>query len=274
MTGSNKGIGFATVKHLCGSFDGDVILCSRDPKRGEEAVAKLQQQGLQPKLAQLDILDHSSIEQLRNRLVNDYGGLDVLVNNAAIAFPRVCDVPFLTQVEATLGTNYFATATVCDILFPILKPHARVVNVSSVLGMLSVVPAAELRQRLSSKNLTRHDLDSLAHEFVNDVRTGAHLEKGWPASAYGTSKVLLSALSFVQHRMLQEDQREDLVVNVVHPGYVDTDMSGHKGPLTPDQGCVSSVKAALVAPGGEPRGQFLWHDGSVVDWASDVKSFK
>lgn len=271
VTGSNKGIGLSTVKFLCKQFDGDVFICSRDVKRGEEAVAKLEGEGLKPKLALLDISDRSSIEDLRDKLVKDYGGLDVLVNNAAIAYKHDSTVPFAEQAEKTLRVNYWDTVTVCDILFPILKPHARVVNVSSSLGMLSMVKGGELREKLASPHLTRHDVDSMAHEFVKDVQTGAHLEKGWPNSAYATSKVLLSALSFVQHRQLQEDQRPDLVLNVVHPGYVDTDMTSHRGPLSPDDGCQSSVKAALVPVGGEPRGQFIWSDCSIVDWVHDQK---
>jgi len=33
--------------------------------------------------------------------------------------------PFLEQAEVTLKTNYWNTLNVCNILFPILRPHAR-----------------------------------------------------------------------------------------------------------------------------------------------------
>ena len=42
-----------------------------------------------------------------------------------------------TQAEQTLATNYWDNSTACNILFPILKPGARVVNVSSSMGKLS-----------------------------------------------------------------------------------------------------------------------------------------
>ena len=41
--------------------------------------------------------------------------------------------------------------------------------------------------------------------------------------------------SRIQQRMMDSDPREDIVVNHVHPGYVDTDMTSHKGPLTIDR---------------------------------------
>lgn len=50
------------------------------------------------------------------------------------------------------------------------------------------------------------------------------------------SKVAVSALTFIQQHAFDADPREDLVVNAVHPGYVDTDMTSHKGPLTIEEG--------------------------------------
>jgi len=86
VTGSNKGIGLAIVRDLCKQFKGDVSLTARDPARGQEAVAKLQEEGLHPLFHQLDIDDLQSIRVLRDFLKEKYGGLNVLVNNAGIAF--------------------------------------------------------------------------------------------------------------------------------------------------------------------------------------------
>ena len=40
----------------------------------------------------------------------------------------------------------------------------------------------------------------------------------------------------IQQRQLSQDKRKDLIVNAVHPGYVITDMTSHKGELTIEQG--------------------------------------
>jgi Dehydrogenases with different specificities (related to short-chain alcohol dehydrogenases) len=68
------------------------------------------------------------------------------------------------------------------------------------------------------------------------AKSGNHQAEGWSNSAYQVSKVGVSALSFIQQRAFDSDPREDLVVNAVHPGYVDTDMTSHRGPLTIEQG--------------------------------------
>lgn len=86
VTGANKGIGFAIVKGLCEKYEGIVYLTARDLGRGEAAVLKLKELGLKPLFHQLDINDQSSVDKLRDHLLKTHGGLDLLVNNAAIAF--------------------------------------------------------------------------------------------------------------------------------------------------------------------------------------------
>ena len=86
VTGANKGIGFAIVRRMCKDFEGDVVLTSRDEKLGREAVQKLEGEGLEPVYCQLDITSSESIEGLKKFLVEKYGGLDVLINNAGIAY--------------------------------------------------------------------------------------------------------------------------------------------------------------------------------------------
>ena len=62
---------------------------------------------------------------------------------------------------------------------------------------------------------------------------------------------------------------QDLVVNHVHPGWVDTDMTSHKGPLTPEEGARSSIFAALLPPQTPIKGQYIWKDCSVIDWTNE-----
>ena len=136
VTGSNKGIGFGIVRALCQQFQGDVYLTSRDEGRGQAAVAELNKEGLQPKFHVLDIGDEASVAKLRDFMKEQHGGIDVLVNNAGIAFKQAATEPFGVQARVTLATNYWANKRACEILFPILKPGARVVNMSSSCGWL------------------------------------------------------------------------------------------------------------------------------------------
>ncbi|KFM77920.1 Carbonyl reductase [NADPH] 1, partial [Stegodyphus mimosarum] len=267
VTGSNKGIGFAIVRALCRSFDGHVYLTARDEGRGRAAVKLLEQEGLNPRFHLLDISCSESIKTLASFLKAEYDGLDVLVNNAAIAYKVADTTPFSEQAENTIKTNFFATLNVCHNLFPLLRPHARVVNVSSSAGKLSRITSKELQQKFLSEDLTEDELCALMKQFVEDAKTGVHEVKGWGSSAYCVSKVGLNALTFIQHRKFLQDPRPDIVINAVHPGYVDTDMSSHKGPLTSDQGAEAPTYCALLPPNiDSPRGQFIWNDKTITPW--------
>ncbi|KAK3099315.1 hypothetical protein FSP39_002537 [Pinctada imbricata] len=229
VTGGNKGIGYAVVRGLCKSFTGDVYLTARDEKRGMDAVESLSKEGLpkNPRFHQLDITDDGSVKRLRDFLKENYGGLDVLVNNAGIAYKQSSTAPFGEQAEVTIATNYFGTLAVCNYLFDLLRPHARA------------------------------------------AKKGDHKKKGYADSAYGMSKVGVSAITTVQAREMDKDPRDDIIINSCCPGYVDTDMTSHKGPKTIDQGADTPLFLALLPPSNpkNPKGCFL-SDRKVKNWAA------
>lgn len=82
----------------------------------------------------MDIDNLDSIAKFRDFIKSTHGGLDVLVNNAAMAYKGNAKEPFSEQAENTCRVNFFSTMNCCNELFPLLRPHARVVNVSSSAG--------------------------------------------------------------------------------------------------------------------------------------------
>merc|ERR1711892_1138645 len=276
VTGANKGIGLGIVRALCKKYQGDVYLTSRDEARGLAAVETLNKEGLTPKFHVLDIGNEETIVKIRDFMKEKYGGIDVLVNNAGIAFKNAATEPFGEQATVTLATNYWANKKACEILFPILKPGARVVNMSSSAGFLGHLgarggdktKAEHLKKKLSADDLSVEELDGYMKNFVETANAGTHGAHGWPNSTYVVSKIGWSALSRIQQKCMENDSRKDIVINHVHPGYVDTDMTSHKGPLSIDRGAESGVFAALLPPGTDVRGAYIWHDCQIVDWVN------
>lgn len=268
VTGGNKGIGFSIVKLLCQKFDGDVYLTARDRGRGEAAVQQLESLGLNPRFHQLDIDDLDSIRRLHDLLRDAYRGLDVLVNNAAMGYHKDnSDIPYHEQVEQIVRTNYFSVVDICNHLFPLLRPHARVVNVSSSSGMLKRIPGTHIQKKFLAAD-TVDRLNQLMEDYVAAVKSHHHVKDGWGEQPYVVSKVGLTALTFLQQAAFDTDvSRKDIVVNAVHPGRVQTDMSNHKGNMTTDEGADAPVFLALLPADSEaPRGDFVWHDRKVVQW--------
>ncbi|EFN80721.1 carbonyl reductase [NADPH] 3 [Harpegnathos saltator] len=266
VTGGNKGIGFAIVKALCQQFDGIVYLTARDSNRGLTAVGELKKQGLKSEFHQLDINDDASVAEFHDYLKDKYGGLDVLVNNAAIAFKTDATEPFAIQAEETIKVNYFSLRRVCTALYPLLRPHARVVHVSSSAGRLSNITGDALKKKIADPNLSEEELDNIMRGFVNAAKSGTHLQAGWSNSAYVASKIGVSALTGIHQAMFNADPREDIAVNAVHPGYVDTDMTSHKGHLKIEEGAIGPVYCALLPQNTEIKGKYIWFDKTLSDW--------
>jgi len=268
VTGSNKGIGFAIVRGLCKQFQGDVILTARNVDLGKKAVSDLNAEGCKPKFHQLDINDQASINALAAFLKQEYGGLDVLVNNAGMAYKQASTAPFSEQAEVTNATNFTGTLNVCNALFPLLRSGARVVNVSSFVSLMSLAKSSqELKKRFTKPDLSMEELVKMIDEFVSAAKVGDHEKKGWPNTTYGVSKMGVTAMSIIQQRDIDKDRsRSDIVINAACPGYVDTDMSSHKGTKTIDEGADTPLYLATLPAGTKsPRGNFL-SDRTIKPW--------
>ncbi|XP_040279053.1 carbonyl reductase [NADPH] 1-like [Bufo bufo] len=268
VTGGNKGLGLAVVRALCKQFQGDVYLTARNPKLGEEAVKTLNKEGLSPLFHQLDINDPTSIRVLRDFLKKKYGGLDVLVNNAGIAFKAADTTPFGTQAEVILKTNFFGTRDVCNELLPLIRPNGRVVNVSSIFSHTSLPKCSpELQEKFRSDTITEDELVKLMEKFVEDAKNGVHEERGWPNFAYGVSKIGVTVLSRIQARQLKETRKgEGIILNSCCPGWVRTDMAGPKATKSPDEGAVTPVYLALLPTSADsPYGELV-SDKKMLPW--------
>nr|ACK38263.1 20 beta-hydroxysteroid dehydrogenase [Tachysurus fulvidraco] len=270
VTGANKGIGLAIVKGLCkAGYSGDVLLTARNEALGKEALELVKAEGFQNVVFhKLNICDQSSCLALGKFLKDKYGGLDVLINNAGIAHKANATEPFGEQAEDSMRTNFWGTLWVCRALLPLLRPNARVVNVSSFVSKRSLDKCSpELQAKLRRTDLSEEELCSLMGEFVTAAQIGAHEAQGWPDTAYGTTKIGVTVLSRIQARVLNETRPGDgILLNACCPGWVRTDMAGSNAPKSTEEGAETPVYLALLPEGvKEPHGQLVW-DKTVQEW--------
>ena len=89
------------------------------------------------------------------------------------------------------------------------------------------IETANIKKILSSPDLTEEALEDLIIKFEAAAEEGLHCDQGWPNCAYAVSKIALSALTRIQQQMMDSDPRNDIVINHVHPGLVDMDMTSY-----------------------------------------------
>ncbi|CAE7889850.1 CBR1 [Symbiodinium microadriaticum] len=197
---------------------------------------------------------------LNQELRTKYQQLDVLVNNAAIAFKAADPTPFKDQTVPTLAINFFATMRLTDRLLPLLRGSAaagrepRVVNVASMAGKLRQLSPA-LQSEFASPMLDRPRLVALVQSFVAAVQSGKHREQGWGNSNYGMSKLAVIAYT----KMLAREEGSAMRINAICPGYCRTDMSSNRGGQSPEVGARTATTAALLSAQG-PTGAFFEHE--------------
>lgn len=236
-----------------------MYLTSRNPELGEKALEDLKSQ-LSTHLSNfrlcyhpLDIVSEDSIQKFKTFLNENHGGIDILINNAGIA-TKGSEFDYMI-VQKTLETNYYGTLKMMEHMLPLMRKQGRIINVSSSLGQLSRL-SANLQKRFLDPELTIPKLTQLMEDFATAVKEGNFQDLGWPRTAYGVSKVGVSAISKVYaHEQRRSSDHRELLILSCHPGYVNTDMTSGKGILTVDQGAETPVYLAL-APLKEITGMY------------------
>ncbi|VDD93848.1 unnamed protein product [Enterobius vermicularis] len=294
VTGANKGIGYGIVKGLAEQIHNGIIyltgnflrisqraniykncksdllpslIVARNVSLGEAALKKVleelgQKRQSEVKFHQLDITDKSSIQKLADYLNKEHDGLDVLVNNAGFAFKHAATEPAEEQARVTIGVNYEGTKQVCDILFPLIRTGGsnfvivdRVVNVASQMGLLLHGRySEEIITKMSNPSITVAEIEQFCKDYIKACVDNKRKERGYPESAYCVSKTAVSVLTFIQARELKS---RNIVVNACCPGYVNTDMTSHKGSLTIEEGADTPIYLATLEK-DEPCGQFVY----------------
>jgi NAD(P)-dependent dehydrogenase (short-subunit alcohol dehydrogenase family) len=206
---------------------------ARDAGRRDDAVQKLRAEGLDVFGVPLDVTDDASVAAAAAQL-DDQGGLDVLVNNAAITggMPQEPSKVSAEQVLTVVDTNVVGVIRVTNAMLPLLRRSgsARIVNVSSTVGSLT--------------------LQTAQAEAVGPV-----------SGAYSPSKSYLNAVT-VQYA--KELTGTGILINAGCPGYVATDLNGHRGTRTPEQGAAVFLELATLPDDG-PNGTFR-DDAGALPW--------
>ena len=240
VTGANKGIGLQIAKDLA-SHGFSVLVGSRSLANGEEAAKSV---GADAHALQLDVTNQASISAASERVRDEFGRLDVLINNAGISHPGEPGASFeeivqknsltsapLDDVRAVFETNVFGVIAVTQAMLPLLceAPAARIVNVGSTAGSLAWVSESDNPQR----------------------------------GMFGTYSASKTAMHAVTLGFAFALESSGIKVNIACPGYTATDLNNFSGTRTVEEGAREAVRLALIGADG-PTGTFSDEDGPIA----------
>lgn len=183
VTGASRGLGEGITKAFAGE-GATVALFSRDVQRLEKHVNDLKALGQKAVAFPLDVADVEQVNRAVEQLVSQFGRVDILVNNAAIA-PSVPFVEMSDDVrDSVIDVNVKGVWNCTKAVMPLMikQRYGKIINISSVTGPL-----------VSGKGMT----------------------------AYAASKGAVSAFT---RTLALEVAEYDINVNAICPGSFDTPM--------------------------------------------------
>ena len=138
ITGAGNGIGKATAE-LFAAEGANIVVAELETKAGEETVGKIMAAGGAAIFHQTDISDEDSVRAAVGAAVGEYGGIDILVYNAAaFVFGKVEDVTD-ADWHRVLGVNVIGTSHCVRHVMPVMKSGGggSIVNIASVSSFIA-----------------------------------------------------------------------------------------------------------------------------------------
>lgn len=226
ITGANRGIGLELTKCFLRSGKWRVIACCRNTDNATDLQQLAQNKDYEIEIYQLDVTDQSSVDGFINQL--DGQRVDILINNAGIEG----------------GSHQSAFDMDYDAWLDVFK-----VNTMAPLRMAQVL----------IKNLRLSDQPKIV---TISSQSGSFDRKSKGNYAYRSSKV---AVNKVMQTLSFDLEEEGIIVSLIHPGWVKTDMGGGAANISPHESAEGLFKVVTTLKQSD-SGRFLKWTGDEHPW--------
>lgn len=240
VTGANRGLGLAWSKLLAhrGYL---VMLSAREMDKAEAAAKEVRQWHPQSEVVPvvLDVTDEASIQRLAEWVGQEYGRLDLLINNAGInskssnnelTFLKNYRLGYLDAevILEMMRINTIAPILVAKHFVDLLRRgrEAKIINMSSWLGSIS-------------------------------------LKNNGGNYSYAASK---AALNMMMRALAYDLVKEGVIVVAVNPGWVQTRMGGLSANITPEESVLRLMENVVDKINMNDTGKFFDWDGKEHPW--------
>jgi 3-oxoacyl-[acyl-carrier protein] reductase len=164
VTGGTKGIGRAIAEALA-EVGMNVCVGARKLDEVKQTVRELEGLGVGATGAVCDVRVYEEVEALVAHAVEEFGGVDVLVNNAGVGLFKLVEETSPEEFRAVLETNLFGVFHGCRAAIPELKKKGGgyIINISSLAG-------ANPHPRMAAYNASKFALNGFSEALMHEVR--------------------------------------------------------------------------------------------------------
>jgi NAD(P)-dependent dehydrogenase (short-subunit alcohol dehydrogenase family) len=212
ITGGSRGLGLVLARHICAEA-GRVALIARDPDELARAKTDLATRGGAVLTIQCDLLDRAQIETAVRQVIDRFGKIDILINNAGIIEVGPLEHMTREDFERAMQLHFWAPYELISRIIPEMRiwGGGRIVNISSIGGKVAV---PHLAPYSASKFALTGFSDAIRAELARDnihvttvapgmMRTGSHVnakfkgkhdvEFAWFAASAGAPLISMNA---------------------------------------------------------------------------------
>ena len=177
VTGSSKGIGKATIIEFASNGYNVVINYNNSKSEAEELKKYVEgKYNIKALTLKADVSSENEVKEMIEKIINEFGNIDVLVNNAGIVYDRDFNEMKVEEFENTLKVNVIGAFIVAREVSKYMKKGSSIINVSSTNGTKTISPEC-LDYNISKIGLQSLTRD-LAFQFKPNIRVNA-IAIGW-----------------------------------------------------------------------------------------------
>lgn len=274
VTGATQALGRALVEGLAARMrpSDHVYLTGRNTDRVASVAERLAGTGARVHGRLLDVVDPASVQAAADAIASEYGGIDIVLANAAARMSP--DRTPAEEVDVVAETSNRGTLRMLRSFAPILRPGGRFLVVASSFGRLGHLDPRVRPLFDDARSLD--DLEAVIEAWRRAVHDGSAPARGWPNWLNIPSKVAqVAAVRVVAGQRRERDVAEGTLVAAVCPGLIDTgasrpwftDMSRAQTPLQ----AASAVLDLALAPSPDPAmyGELVQF-GKVLPWRAEL----
>ena len=142
ITGGSVGLGRQMAEGLA-EMGANLVLCARKKERCQQTAEELRKMGVRTLAFGCDVKDPASIRAVVEKTVNEFGEIDILINNAGTSWGALAEDMTLEQWHKVIETNLTGTFLFSQAVGKVMisQRRGKLINIASVAGMRGSPPS-------------------------------------------------------------------------------------------------------------------------------------